>query len=157
MMNSTKPTLALPKNQFSIPFDGIPTFLRSSCLRNIQQSGRGSLIAYRHKAHEWQIGIVHSIRYNQPNQSNHIEVWAFLEVVDSDVIPTVLKCDQWESMKPLLRIEIYYLNEIELVFLNQVRITQALVCVFYTTTLMYLKSFSDQRSSSSRGYNLFNH
>ena len=71
-----------------------------------------------------------SIWYNQPNKSNHIEVWAFLEVVDSDGIPTVLKCHQWESMKPLLRIEIYYLNEIELIFLNQVRTTQTLVCVF---------------------------
>ena len=149
MMKSTKPTLALPKNQFSIPFNGIPTFVRSSCLRNIQQSGQGSLIAYRHKvpsmnSHDWQIGIVHSIWYNQPNQSNHIEVWAFLEVVDSDGIPTVLKCHQWESMKPLLRIEMYYLNEIELIFLNQVRTTHTLVCVFNMTMSMYLKSFSYQ-------------
>ena len=140
MMNSTKPTLALPKSQFSIPFDGIPTFVRSSCLRNIQQSGRGSLIAYRHKvpsmnSHEWQIGIVHAIRYNQTNQSNHIEVWAFLEVVDSDGIPTVLKCHQWESMKPLLRIQISYLNEIELIFLNQVRTKCTLVCIYSYDTV----------------------
>ncbi len=106
MIKSTKPTLALLKDRFSIPFDGIATFVRSLCLKNIQQSGQGSLIAYRHKVpsitlQEWQIGIVHSIWYNQPNQSNHIEVWAFLDVVDSDGIPTVLKFSQWESMKPL--------------------------------------------------------
>ena len=29
-------------------------------------------------------------------------------------IPTVLKCHQWESMKPLLWIQMYYLDEIEL-------------------------------------------
>ena len=89
------------------------------------------MIAYRHKVpsinSQGQIGIEHSIWYNQLNQSNHIEVWAFLDVVDSDGIPTVLKGCQWESMKPLLRIEMYYLNEIELIFLNQVRTTHTLV------------------------------
>ena len=49
MINSTIPTLALPNDQFSIPFDGIPTFVRSSCLKKVQQSGRGSLISYRPK------------------------------------------------------------------------------------------------------------
>ena len=33
MINSTRPTLALPKDQFSIPFDGIPTCVRSPCLK----------------------------------------------------------------------------------------------------------------------------
>jgi hypothetical protein len=162
VIKSTKPTLALPKDRFSIPFNGIATFVRSPCLKNIQQSERGSLIAYRHKVpsinlQEWQIGIVHPIWYNQPNQSNHIEVWAFLDGVDSDGIPTVLKCCQWDSMKPLLRFEMYYLNELELIFLNQVRTTHTLVCAFYMTLLIYQKSFSDQRSSSIRGNNLSNH
>ena len=35
MINSSRPTLALPNDRFSIPFDGIPTFVRSSCLKKI--------------------------------------------------------------------------------------------------------------------------
>jgi hypothetical protein len=35
MIKSTKPTLALPDDRFSIPFDRIPTFVRSSCLKKI--------------------------------------------------------------------------------------------------------------------------
>jgi hypothetical protein len=134
MINSTIPTLALPNDRFSIPFDGIPTFVRSSCLKKNQQSGRGSLISYRPKkssgiSHEWKIGIVHSIWYNQRNKSNHIELWEFLDVVDQDGIPSLLKCDRWESMLPLLRIQMYYLDEIELLFLNQVR-NKITVCIF---------------------------
>jgi hypothetical protein len=99
MINSTIPTLALPKDRFSIPFDGIPTFERSSCLKKNQQSGRGSLISYRPNkssgiSHEWKIGIVHSIWYNQCNKSNHIELWEFLDVVDQDGILSLLKCDK---------------------------------------------------------------
>ena len=33
MINSTRLTLALLHDRFSIPFDGIPTFVRSSCLK----------------------------------------------------------------------------------------------------------------------------
>jgi hypothetical protein len=97
MINSTRPTLALPNDRFSISFDGIPTFVRSSCLKKNQQSGRGSLISYRTQkssgiSHEWKIGILHSIWYNQRNKSNHIELWEFLDVVDQDGIPSLLKC-----------------------------------------------------------------
>jgi hypothetical protein len=79
MINSTIPILALPNDRFSIPFDGISTFVRSSCLKKNQQSGRGSLISYRPKkssgiSHEWKISIVHSIWYNQCNKSNHVEI-----------------------------------------------------------------------------------
>jgi hypothetical protein len=66
MINSSRPTLALPNDRFSIPFDQIPTFVRSSCLKKVQQSGRGSLIAYRHKKssgniHKWKIEGIHHI------------------------------------------------------------------------------------------------
>jgi hypothetical protein len=134
MIDSTIPTLVLPNDRFSIPLDGISTFVRRSCLNKIQQSGRGSLISYRPKkssgiSHEWKIGIVHSIWYNQHNKSNHIELCEFLDVVDQDGIPSLLKCDQWESMLPLLRIQMYYLDEIELLFLYQVR-NKIIMCIF---------------------------
>ncbi len=85
MINSTRLTLAFPKDRFSIPFDGIPTFVRSACLKKLQQSGRGSLIAYRYSvpslhSQEWQIDIAHSIWHNQPNKFNHIELWKFLVI-----------------------------------------------------------------------------
>jgi len=134
MINSTIPTLVLPNDRFSIPFDGIPTFVRSSCLKKVQQSGRGSLISYRPKkssgiSHEWKIGIVHSIWYNQCNKLNHIELWEFLGVFDQDGVPFLLKCDWWESMLPLLQIQMKYLDEIELLFLNQVR-NKITMCIF---------------------------
>ncbi len=134
MINSTIPTLALPNDRFSIPFERIPTFVRSSCLKKIQQSGRASLISYRPKkssgiSHKWKIGIVHSIWYNQRNKLNHTELWGFLHVDDQDGIPSLLKCDRWESMLPLLWIQMYYLDEIELLFLNQVR-NKITMCIF---------------------------
>ncbi len=72
---------------------------------------------------------MHSIWYNQRNKLNHIELWEFLDVVDQDGIPSLLKCDQWESMIPLLRIQMYYFDEIELLFLNQVR-NKLTTCIF---------------------------
>ncbi len=136
MINSTIPTLALPNDRFFIPFDVNATFVRSSCLKKIQQSGRGSLISQRPKkssgiSHEWKIGILHSIWYNQRNKLNHIELWEFLDVVDQDGIPSLLKCDRWESMLPLLQIQMYYLYEIDLLFLNQVR-NKITMCIFFS-------------------------
>jgi hypothetical protein len=63
---------------------------------------------------------VNSIWYNQRKGSNHIELWDFLDVVDQDGISSLLKCDHWESMKSLLCLQMYYLDEIKLLFLNQV-------------------------------------
>ncbi len=65
--------------------------------------------------------IVNAIWYNQGKGSNHIELWDFLDVVDQDGIPSLLNCDHWESMLPLLHLQIYYLNEIKLLLLSQVR------------------------------------
>ena len=72
---------------------------------------------------------MYSIWYNQGNQSNHIELWEFLDVADQDGIPSVLKCDQWESKIILLWIQMYYRNEIEFLFLNQVRL-KLTTCIF---------------------------
>jgi hypothetical protein len=49
-----------------------------------------------------------------------IELWEFLDVVDKDGVPLILKYDQWDSMSPLLQLRILYLDDIELLFLNQV-------------------------------------
>jgi hypothetical protein len=70
VINSARPTLALTKARFSIPFDGIPAFARSSCLKNFQQSGRGLLIVYQNKkssqkTQKWKVAVVNTIWYNQ--------------------------------------------------------------------------------------------
>ena len=36
--------------------------------------------------------------------SDTIELWEFLDVVDKDSVPLILKCDQWDSMLPLLQL-----------------------------------------------------
>jgi hypothetical protein len=33
-----------------------------------------------------------------------IELWEFLDVVDKDGVPLILKCDQLDSMLPLLQL-----------------------------------------------------
>ena len=120
MVNSTIPTILLPKQRFTLPKDGLPTFIRSSCMTNFKQSGRGSLIAYSYKYQpEWKIGIVNAFRYDLELVST-IELWEFRDVVDEKGVPTILKCELWEVMLPLLRHRAFFLDDIELMFLNQV-------------------------------------
>ncbi len=39
LIGSTVPTLEMPSGRLSIPFNGILTFIRSTCLTGIRQSG----------------------------------------------------------------------------------------------------------------------
>ncbi len=64
------------------------------------------------------MGVVICYRYNQPTNSNYIELYEFVNVDDEDGIPSILRCDKWESMTKLLRYQMYYLEEVELLFLN---------------------------------------
>ena len=41
-------------------------------------------------------------------------------VVDEKGVPMILKCELWVSMLPLLRHRAFFLDDIELMFLNQV-------------------------------------
>ena len=123
LVNSVRPTVLLPKQRFSLPLDGIPTFIRSSCMTNIKQSGRGAIIAYTYKYEpEWKMAVVNSFRYDL-GHLHSIDLWEFRNVVDQNGVPTILKCDQWESMLPLLRLRSFVLDHIELLFLNQVSLT----------------------------------
>jgi hypothetical protein len=49
-----------------------------------------------------------------------IELWEFKDVVDEKGIPMILKCEQWELMLPLLSHRTFFLDDIELLFLNEV-------------------------------------
>ncbi len=122
LIGLTVPTLEMPSGRLSIPFNGILTFIRSTCLTEIQQSGCGAIIAYRLKqSSQWMMGVVICYRYNQPTNLNYTELYEFVNVVDKDGIPSILRCDKWESMTKLLRYQMYYLEEVELFILNQVR------------------------------------
>jgi hypothetical protein len=97
LIGSTVPTLEMPSGRLSIPFNGILTFIRSTYLTGIWQSGRGAIIAYRLKqSSQWMMGVVICYRYNQPTNLNYIELYEFLNVVDKDGIPSILRCDKWE-------------------------------------------------------------
>jgi hypothetical protein len=113
----------MPSGRISIPFDGVATFIRSTCLTGIQQSGCGAVIAYRLKrSGTWMMGIVICYRYSQPTtHSTYIKLYNFVNVVDEDGTPSILRCNDWDSMKGLLKYHMYYLEEINLLFLNQVR------------------------------------
>jgi hypothetical protein len=65
------------------------------------------------------MAIVKAIRYNL-GVLDTIELWEFVDVSDKDGVPLILKCDQWESMLPLLQLRFFYLDDIDLLFLNQV-------------------------------------
>jgi hypothetical protein len=120
MVNSVIPTILHPKQRFSMPIDGCATFIRSSCMTNFKQSGRGSLIAYSYKFQpQWKIALVKTFRYDLEVVST-IELWEFKDVVDEKGIPMILKCEQWEYMLPLLCHRTFFLDDIELLFLNQV-------------------------------------
>ncbi len=49
-----------------------------------------------------------------------IVLWKFLDVVDKNGVLLILKFDQWDSMLPLLQLRFFYLDDIELLFPNQV-------------------------------------
>ncbi len=49
-----------------------------------------------------------------------MKLWEFQVVVDENGVSMILMCDQWESMLPLLRHRSFFLDDIELLFLNQV-------------------------------------
>ena len=83
-------------------------------------SGRGSLIAYSYKYKpQWKIALVKTFRYDLEVVST-IELWEFKDVVDEKGIPMILKCEQWELMLPLLSHRTFFLDDIELLFLNEV-------------------------------------
>jgi hypothetical protein len=124
MVNSVQLSLLLPKQQFTLPKEGLPTFIRISCMTKFKQSGRGSLISYSRQmnskyATELKMAVVNAFRYDLEG-FHTIELWEFLDVVDENGVPVILNCDQWESMLPLLRPRNFYLDDIELLFLNQV-------------------------------------
>ncbi len=113
----------MPSGRISIPFNGIATFIRITCLTGIQQSGCGAVIAYRLKrSGQWMMGVDICYRYSQPTTySTYIEVNDFVNVVDEDGTLSIFRCNDWDSMKGLLKYQMYYLEEIDLLFLNQVR------------------------------------
>ena len=120
MVNSVIPTILHPKQRFSMPIDGCATFIRSSCMTKFKLSGRGSLIAYSYKYKpQWKIALVKTFRYDLEVVST-IELWEFKDVVDEKGIPMILKCEQWELMLPLLSHRTFFLDDIELLFLNEV-------------------------------------
>ncbi len=47
MVTSVHLSLVLPKKQFTLPKQGLPTFIRSGCYTKFKQSGQGSLISCR--------------------------------------------------------------------------------------------------------------
>jgi hypothetical protein len=49
LLGSTIPNIEMPSGRISIPFNGIATIIRSTCLTGIQRSGCGAVIAYRLK------------------------------------------------------------------------------------------------------------
>ena len=69
MVNSVRLSLFLPKKQFTLPKQGLPTFIRSGCLTKFKHSGQGLLISYRQlnsstNASEWKMAMAKAIRYN---------------------------------------------------------------------------------------------
>ncbi len=70
-------------------------------------------------ASEWKMVVVKTFRYDLEGLHT-IELWKFLDIVDENGVPVILNCGQWESMLPLLQPRTFYLDDIELLFLNQV-------------------------------------
>jgi hypothetical protein len=57
-------------------------------------------------ASEWKMAIVKAIRYNL-GVLDTTELWEFVDVVDNDDVMIILKCDKWESMLPLLQLNVF--------------------------------------------------
>ncbi len=52
------------------------------------------------------MAIVKAIRYNL-GVLDTIELWEFVDILDKDGEPLILKCDQWESILPLLQLRFF--------------------------------------------------
>ncbi len=153
------PTLEIPSVRLSIPFNEIPTFVRSTCLTGIRQSGCGAIIAYRLKySSQWMMGVVICYRYNQPTLSNYIELYEFVNVVDKDGIPSILRCDNWESMKKTAALSNVLFRRTGIA-LSQPGVTSFHHCVyFHEIIITHLKKIIhliiDQRTCPPRRFHL---
>ncbi len=87
------PKIEVPTGRIFIPFYGITTFVRSTCLTGIKQSSCGAVIAYRLKcSSQWMMGVIICYRYNQPRtNSSCIELYDFVNVHDVNGIPSVFR------------------------------------------------------------------
>ena len=115
-----------PRRRFSIPTDGIPTFVRSSCLVKFNQYCNGSVVAIsRNMEGTWtpiQLGIIDGIWYNNDSGSNKncIKYYESNGSIDADGVPVVLKCKCWVDMKKHLTYRTLDLDSVKFHFINQV-------------------------------------
>ena len=121
-------TVLQPTHRFLIPTNGIPTFVRSSCLVKFSQFCSGSVVAIsRNEGGIWtptRLGIIEGIWYNNVSGSknNCIRYYESNGAIDVDGLPVVLKCKCWEDMKRHLTHYSLCLDTVKFHFINQVSV-----------------------------------
>lgn len=116
--------------RFSIPLDSYPVFIRNTCLSKFPRSCSGCIVAFRLKiGRKWsdcyKFGVVESVRYLQCDCSvgeNTINLWEYTgSCGGGNHIPSILLCQDWDSLFPLVVEKKINLDNIKFFFLNQVR------------------------------------
>jgi hypothetical protein len=92
-------------------------------MTKFKQSGNGLLISYRQlnsskNVSEGKMAMVKAIWYDLGSVDT-IDLWEFLDVVDKDGVPLILKCDQWDTMLPLLQFRFFIWMILSFCFLTK--------------------------------------
>ena len=120
-------TLLKAKKRFSVPLEGCPTFVRSTCMSKFPRLCCGCIIAFSlRQGSSWtsyKLGIISALTYFVGGADKHeIDLYEHSGDIDEDGVPRLLKCNSWTSMAVHLSYrEGLSLKNVKFFFLNQVR------------------------------------
>lgn len=109
--------------RYSIPDKGPVSFIQSTSHSHFTHNCENHSIVYRETvSDDWRYAIVESIFYLQDNNSNgviYLSEWT--GILEYPGLPKLFKCKTYDEMKTHLTRRCYDLDDIELVFVNQIR------------------------------------
>ena len=107
-----------PNFRFVCSNEGMPLFVRSTCMIGMKQACHGSLIVFKESTskEQWYFGVVSGMFYNRPSvlpkDVLHVYMW------NGDL--ALFKCDNPDSILSFFSLMTYDLSIVEMFFVNQV-------------------------------------
>ena len=107
-----------PNFRFVCSTEGMPLFVRSTCMIGMKQACHGSLIVYKESTskEQWYLGVVSGMFYNRPSVPPkdvlHVYMW------NGDL--ALFECDNPDSILSFFSLMTYDLSRVKMFFVNQV-------------------------------------
>ena len=109
-------------HRFLLDMDGTVTWITATSLPSMKNGGNGKTCAYREKGGMWRMGFVSHLFYLQKLGADGIlHVYTWTGPVTSNGIPAYINMTSWHEIKSHFTFSVFDLDEIEFLFLNQVR------------------------------------